>query len=56
VKPAEQLGDSIYLSNQLFVGRGSISLSLESGSHALVAELDDGHEVVEVELATVEVP
>ena len=56
ILPADQLGDSIYLSNQLFVGRGVISLSLASGSHELVAELDDGHEVVEVELATVEVP
>jgi hypothetical protein len=46
----------VFLSNEIFAGRGVVSFAAASGRHDLVALLDDGSEVVEVEIATVEVP
>lgn len=46
----------IVATNELFAGRGSVRFSLPTGTFELMAELDDGHERVTVELGMAVVP
>ena len=48
--------DPIAASNEIFVGRGAVRFSLPTGTYELIAELDDGHERVTVELGMAVVP
>ena len=42
--------------NEIFAGRGSVRVSLPTGTFDLTAEFDDGSERVTVELGRVVVP
>jgi hypothetical protein len=44
------------VSNELFVGRGLVKGVLPTGTYQIMAELDDGHGIVEVELGMAVVP
>jgi hypothetical protein len=48
--------DPIVVSNELFVGRGFVKGVLPTGTYEIMAQLDDGHGTVDVELGTAVVP